>query len=455
MPRVVMWFRRDLRLSDNPALAAAVHHAGPGGEVVAAFCLDERLRRPAGPPRLAFLAGCLRSLAASIDGHLVIRAGPPDRAIPRLAGEAGADRVFVAEDFGPYGRRRDQQVERALAARGSALVRVGSPYAVPPGAIVTTTGRPYQVFTPYARAWRTHGWPRRSPAPRGVRWWSDLDSVSIPAAPAVGARLPEPGEAAGTRCARRFHDRHLASYAEARDRPDLDATSRVSVYLKWGCLHPRQLLAELGRSRSHDAFRSELCWREFYADVLWHRPDTVRRVVDPTMAAMEVDQGPAADAAFHAWADGRTGFPIVDAGMRQLRHEAWMHNRVRMIVASFLVKDLHLDWTRGARHFMTHLVDGDIASNQHGWQWAAGTGTDAAPYFRVFNPVTQGERFDPDGTYVRRWVPELRGVPGRGIHAPWRLPGGPPPGYPAPIVDHAEARAEALRRYDRARRRAG
>jgi deoxyribodipyrimidine photo-lyase len=194
-----------------------------------------------------------------------------------------------------------------------------------------------------------------------------------------------------------------------------------------------------------------LCWREFYADVLWHRPDTAHQAFLPEMRAMEVATGRGTDERFRAWAEGRTGYPIVDAAMRQLVAEGWMHNRARMIVASFLVKDLHLDWTRGARWFMDHLVDGDLASNQHGWQWVAGTGTDAAPYVRVFNPTSQGERYDPAGDYVRRYVPELRDVAGKAIHRPWDLPGGPPPGYPPRIVDHAEEREEALRRFEAVR----
>ena len=206
------------------------------------------------------------------------------------------------------------------------------------------------------------------------------------------------------------------------------------------------VLAELGGTRSHDRWRTELCWREFYADVLFHRPDSARRALQARMSSMEVDEGRRADQRFAAWAEGRTGYPIVDAGMRQLLAEAWMHNRVRMIVASFLVKDLHIDWTRGARHFMHHLVDGDQASNSHGWQWVAGTGTDPAPCFRVFNPVTQGRTFDPDGTYIRRYVPELAGLDGADVPYPWRSGGRALP-YPAPIVDHAAERREALARY--------
>ena len=448
-----MWFRRDLRLADNPALVEAARHAGSGGRVVALFCLDRRLWGPAGDPRRAFLAGCLAALDRSIGGRLVVRAGLPERVVPAVAAEVGADRVFAAEDYGPYGRERDEAVAAALAGDGRALVRAGSPYAVAPGQILNRAGDPYQVFTPYSRAWRAHGCPPPLRTPTDLRWARGIGSDGVPDAPGSGAGLPEPGEEAARRAARRFRDRRLAAYATARDRPDLDATSRLSPYLKWGCLHPRQLLARLGRSRSDEVFRTELCWREFYADVLFHRPDSARRAYDDRMAGLRVDRGPGTGERFAAWVDGRTGYPIVDAGMRQLAAEAWMHNRVRMIAASFLVKDLHLDWRRGARLFLARLVDGDLASNHHGWQWVAGTGTDASPYVRVFNPVTQGERFDPDGDYVRRWVPELAAVPrGRAVHRPWDLPGGPPDGYPPPMVDHADERAEALRRYDEIRR---
>ncbi|MFP5255670.1 MAG: cryptochrome/photolyase family protein [Acidimicrobiia bacterium] len=444
-PRTVLWFRRDLRLSDHPALLAAVHAAGADGEVLGLFCLDERLWGPSGTNRRWFLAGCLQALDEAMGGRLVVRRGDPVDVVPAVAAEVGAGEVFVTEDFGPYGSERDAAVAAALAGAGRSLERVGSPYAVPPGEVRTGVGRPYQVFTPFSKAWVAHGWPPPQPAPRAVRW-AEVDGDGPVEAPAVAAELPEPGEAAAKAAARRFWDQHLEGYEEQRDRPDLDATSRLSPYLKWGCIHPRQLLARLGATRAEQRFRAELCWREFYADVLHHRPESARRALDPTMASMAVD-GRGTAPRFRAWAEGRTGYPIVDAGMRQLLAEGWVHNRVRMLAASFLVKDLHLDWTRGARHFMTHLVDGDLASNQHGWQWVAGTGTDASPWFRVFNPVTQGERFDPDGAYVRRWVPELAELPARWIHHPWDAPGGGPEGYPAPMVDHAEERLEALRRY--------
>jgi deoxyribodipyrimidine photo-lyase len=449
--RTVMWFRRDLRLSDHPALLDAIHAAGADGEVVALFCLDERLWGPAGDSRRAFLVGCLQALDEDLGGRLVVRHGDPVQVVRAVAAEAGATEVFVSADFGPYGARRDEAVEEALAAEGRALVRSGSPYAVEPGSVLNGSGEPYKVFTPFSKAWNVHGWGPPLQAPRSARWAS-LPSDGVPEPPAVDAMLPEPGEAAAKRAARRFYDTALADYDEQRNLPGIDGTSRLSPYLKWGCIHPRQLLAKLGSAKAERVFRNELCWREFYADVLHHRPDTVDHAFQPAMAGMEVD-GRGTAPRFERWCQGQTGYPIVDAGMRQLLAEGWVHNRVRMLVASFLVKDLHLDWTRGARWFMQHLVDGDLASNQHGWQWVAGTGTDASPYFRIFNPVTQGQRFDPDGTYVRRWVPELADVADRYVHRPWEDPAGPPDGYPSPMVDHAEEREEALRRYGAVRGR--
>jgi deoxyribodipyrimidine photo-lyase len=261
------------------------------------------------------------------------------------------------------------------------------------------------------------------------------------------------GEEAARRRWRRWLDRHLGDYDGQRDRPDLDTTSRMSVPLKFGELHPRTLLADIAghegaRSAAARTFVTELCWREFYADVLWHHPDSAWRDLKPALSGMRYSR---AERRLEAWQRGETGYPLVDAGMRQLLAEGWMHNRVRMVTASFLVKDLHIWWPEGARHFLAHLRDGDIASNNHGWQWVAGTGTDAAPYFRVFNPVSQGLKFDPDGDYVRRWVPELRHLEGRAAHQPWDHDDGYAHGYPERIVDHAEEREEALRRYQEAR----
>src|SRR5579885_1265810 len=421
----VLWFRRDLRLGDHPALAEATRQ----GPVLPLFVLDPALLGPAGAPRIAFLFRCLRALDESTGGRLVVRSGDPVEVVPRVAAEVGADRVYVSWDGGPYGRRRDE---------ATGVVAVGSPYAVQPGTILKQDGTPFRVFSPFYRAWTA----TRRTAPVDVaplEWVDGVPSDGVPDDPAVDAALPPAGEAAALARLDEFLATTAAEYDSARDTPARDATSRLSPYLKFGCIHPRTILARLGRSRAHERFRQELAWREFYADVLWHVPESARRSLQPAMADMPVDTGPEADERFDAWAHGRTGYALVDAGMRQLLAEAWMPNRVRMVAASFLVKDLHIDWARGARWFMRHLVDGDLASNTHNWQWVAGTGTDPAPYFRVFNPTSQATEHDPDGEYVRRWVPELAG--------------GPPHGYPDPIVDHAEERREALARYEALKRR--
>ncbi len=444
---MVLWLRRDLRLDDHPALVAAVE---AGDEVVPLFVLDPRLRGPSGAPRLAFLAGCLAELRERTGGALVLRSGDPVREVPRLAAEVDAPVVVVTGDSGPYGRQRDDAVASALEADGRSLRPVGSPYVATPGTVAKADGTPFLVFSPYLRAWRGHA-DRQSPAPPVVDppWARGVTGEPVPAPPDLGAtRILPPGEVAGRERLEQFLAGGARSYAERRNTPAVEGTTRLSAYLKYGCVHPRTVLARLRRGEGADRLRAELAWRDFYGTILAARPDSARAALRPAMEALRTDTGPTADERFAAWAEGRTGYPIVDAGMRQLAGEAWVHNRVRMVVASFLVKDLHLDWRRGARFFMEHLQDGDLASNQHGWQWVAGTGTDPAPYVRVFNPVTQGERFDPDGEYVRRWIPELAGCPAPGVHRPWTLPGGPPAGYPAPVVDHAAERREALARYD-------
>ncbi|WP_214368077.1 cryptochrome/photolyase family protein [Pseudonocardia sp. H11422] len=451
----VVWFRRDLRLSDQPTLLAA---ADAGPRALALFVLDPRLLDPSGPARRTFLYGCLRGLDAALGGKLLVVRGDPADVVPRIATAVGAATVHIAADFGPYGRERDEAVEKALTGDGRELVRTGSPYAVAPGRVTKGDGDPFKIFTPFRRAWADHGW--RAPAGTGpgtVEWIDPVETdggpraVRIPADEKVGVELPEPGEKAALRRWREFLDDAVDDYADARDRPDKPGTSRMSVYLKYGCIHPRTILADLAgeRSASADTYRTEIAWREFHADVLYQRPDSARKNYDRSFDALPVASGRSARENFAAWKEGRTGFPIIDAGMWQLREQAWMHNRVRMIVASFLVKDLHLPWWWGARHFMHLLVDGDLASNQHGWQWTAGSGTDASPYFRVFNPITQGERFDPGGDYVRRFVPELADVPGKQVHQPWKLQEGIPDGYPEPIVDHKVEREEALVRYER------
>jgi deoxyribodipyrimidine photo-lyase len=451
----VLWLRRDLRRRDLPALGAAADAAGDG-EVHVLFVLDPVLWDGCGPVRRGWLAASVRAAAESYDGLLTVRLGDPAAEVAGFAAEVGAGSVHVSAETTPYGAARDARVRDRLRERRSEWVATGSPYAVGPGLVRTRQGGPYRVFTPFSRAWRDRGWSAPAAAPRGVRLGeqrSDDHAVSRleRALVACPVDLPAAGEDAALRRWRAFRDERLGDYADGRDRPDLHGTSQLSPYLKVGAIHPRTILAELvgDRSRAAKVFTDELAWREFYADVLHHDPTSAWHDLRPELSSMTYDDQPEL---LRAWREGRTGFPIVDAGMRQLVATGWMHNRVRMITASFLCKDLHVWWPAGARYFLDHLVDGDIASNNHGWQWVAGTGTDASPYFRVFNPVTQGRKFDPDGDYVRRWVPELAHVAGRKAHEPWTVADGHEHGYPEPVVDHGEERAEALRRYEEARR---
>jgi len=433
----VLWFRRDLRTADHPALLAAVEEASSvAGSVAPLFVVDDALVASAGANRRSFLSETLTELDGRLDGSLALRRGRPEEVVRAFAAEVGARTVFVTGDAAPYGRRRDARVASALTADGAELALVGSPYVVPPGRVRAASGSPYRVFSPFRRAWEAGGWPGPSEAPAGARWCHAGSDVGVEA---IGTRpespsLPVAGEAAAQAAVDRFVAGPVGWYQDERDRPDHEGTSRLSPYLRFGSVHPRQVLARLPTGPGADVFRSELAWREFYADVLWHHPSSAWEPLQPIGRHVRWDTGPEADGRFATWADGHTGFPLIDAGMRQLRDEGWMHNRVRMLTASFLVKDLHLDWRRGARLFLDRLVDGDLASNNHGWQWAAGTGTDAAPFHRVFNPSLQAERFDPDGSYVRRYVPEVDGF-----------------GYPAPMVDHAAERLEALRRWDEAK----
>jgi len=447
----ILWFRRDLRLGDHPALLAA---AGEG-PVLPLFVLDDALLERAGAARTVFLLRSLRSLDADLRRHgpgLVVRRGRPEDVVPALARETGATSVHVSADFAPYGAVRDERVAAALG--DVPLVRTGSPYAVAPGRLRTKAGEPYRVFTPFHRAWADHGWRPPAPSDPARVDWAGVPGDArepLPPEPALDADLPPAGEAAARA---RWEEFRGTPYDDERDRPDLDATSRLSTYLRWGAVHPRTLLADLDARHPHDrAYRRELAWREFYAHVLHHWPASARDYFWPELKALPYVSGPRLRERLEAWTAGATGFPIVDAGMRQLLGEGWMHNRVRMIVASFLVKDLQVEWTHGAAHFMAHLVDGDLASNQHNWQWVAGCGTDAAPYFRIFNPITQGAKFDPDGAYIRRWVPELAGLAAPAVHRPWTA--GPPSGYPEPIVDHAVQRDEALAAYQLVRRSHG
>lgn len=447
MPSNLLWFRRDLRLHDLPPLLEA---AADGADVLGCFILDPRLEQSSGARRLQFLGDSLRVLNDTMGGRLLILRGRPEERIPELCAHVGAPAVHVSADFSPFGARRDAAVSAALAEAGVAWQATGSPYLVSPGRVTKDDGTPYKVFTPFFARWKEVGW--RAPAASeaiNVTW---VDPAGLPAnlervaAPDPGVTLDlEAGEPAALRQWSEFLAGGLENYSEDRNRPDKPGTSRMSAHLKFGTIHPRTMVKDLNiRETGAGAYLRELAFRDFYADVLNQWPRSAWWNWNANFDTIDVDTDASAEKRFEAWKQGRTGYPIVDAGMRELAGSGFMHNRVRMIVASFLVKDLHLPWQWGARWFLDQLVDGDMANNQHGWQWCAGSGTDAAPYFRVFNPTAQGQKFDPAGAYVRRWVPELADV--ADVH---KLKGGRPPGYPEPIVDHAAERTEALARYGR------
>ena len=442
MTTAIWWLRRDLRLSDNGALVAAAAK----GSVVPVFVLDPTFAQRSGAARMAYMLRNLRWLNEQMGGALVMLQGVPEEEIPRLAAALDAKDVHCARDFAPYGRARDQRVAAALASDGRRLVGSDSPYVVDPGVVLKDDGTPLRVFPPFYKRWQQQSWTSVGEC---TPQWKDASqfSTGIPDDPECDATLPDAGEDAAWARWSSWAPYGLVDYKDVRNNPGIDGTSMLSAHLRFGVVHPRQLLAELPSGSGADHFRSEICWREFYGDVMFHRPDSTWNNLQEKMDRLPVDTDARAKERFAAWCEARTGYPIVDAGMRQMLATGWMHNRVRMIVASFLVKDLHVPWQWGAAFFMRHLVDGDIASNNHGWQWTAGTGTDAAPYFRVFNPTGQSEKFDPHGVYLRAWLPEIADLDDDHIHAPWTLGLHAPASYPGPMVDHAVEREEALARY--------
>jgi deoxyribodipyrimidine photo-lyase len=443
MATSVLWFRRDLRLQDHPALQEA---AASSDDVLGLYVVEPPLWTGGGRARAAFLAGCITDLDHATGGQLLIRQGDPLREVVDVARAVGATAVYVTASFTPWGRRRDGAVRAALEAHRIELRSVSSDYAVAPGQLLSGSGAGYRVFGAFQRAWQRAHVPEPA-ASAAVTWHSPegLAAVALPPT-VIDGKGPAPGEAAAHRRLEEFLAHDLARYAAERDHPASAATSALSPYLRFGCIHPRTVLWELESVGGDSKFRSELCWREFSADVLWNQPVMAWTTLRPQLRPLRWDRGAVADSHFEAWSQGRTGYPIVDAGMRELLATGIMHNRVRMITASFLVKDLHLEWQLGARWFLQHLIDGDLASNSQNWQWVAGTGLDPAPFFRIFNPVTQGRTFDPGGEYVRRWIPELAGVDDRHVHEPWTASPAPT-GYPAPIVDHAVERRDALVRF--------
>jgi deoxyribodipyrimidine photo-lyase len=454
MPRTaVVWFRRDLRLHDHPALDHAVREFD---RVVPLYVLDDGVLdgRWSSPNRRWFLARALASLSADIaarGGRLAVIRGDPRTTVVAFAHEIGTNAISASRDFGPYGRARDDAVSTAAAAAGIAFLAGRGQLVHEPEEIRRDGGGAFTVFSPFHRRWQALDLREMLDAPPAIPSGpipadasrSPVELLGDPQPTADPELLLEPGEpAARARLDAWAGSAALRDYDHGRDRLARDGTSRLSQDLRWGTLSPVEVLRRCsGAGPGPSRFRSELAWRGFYTHLLWHEPRVRRQSFRSEFEGIGGDPDPALVA---AWKEGRTGYPIVDAAMRQLRATGWMHNRGRMIVASFLTKHLLVPWRVGEGHFMEHLVDGDPASNNGGWQWAASTGTDPQPYFRIFNPTLQGRRHDPDGEYVRRWVPELRDVPGD-VHQP------APGSYLRPVVDHASARQRALAAYESAR----
>ncbi len=466
----ILWFRRDLRVHDHPALTSAIETAD---RLLPLYVLDPRLLsgRFASATRTWFLLGAVAALRGdlrSLGSELVVRVGDPRQVVPAMARTIGATDVMVSRDHAPYGRARDRAVADRLESSGVRWHPQRGALVHEPDELATAQGTPFKVYSPFRRAWEAL--PRRTilSAPDRLPPLPDIDPGALPTLEELGldtgdmadpAYLPEPSEHAARARLDRWVQHGIDGYAVSRDQLDDEGgTSRLSADLHLGLLSPLEIVERSsGSGDGRRVFGNELVWREFYAHVLFHRPEVARRSFRPEFDRLPWVIDPVA---LDAWREGRTGYPVVDAGMRQLLATGWMHNRARMITASFLTKHLLMDWRAGEAWFMQRLVDGDVASNNGGWQWSASTGTDAQPWFRIFNPVLQGRRHDPDGAYVRRWVPELRSVLGARIHAPWEMTAEEQTDaacrigtdYPTPIVDHAEARARALAVYGAVRR---
>ena len=457
-PPVIHWFRRDLRISDNPALLAA---ARTGSGVVPLYVASdwESSHCWTGPNRQAFLCQSLSSLAANLetlDGKLVVRSGDAIPQLERLVRETGAVAIFFNRDPDPFGKEVEKKLHAACVEWGIECHGFHDVTLHGPGEVLTQGGDPYRVYTPYSKNWLSlpkaepEGKPEKLSTPSGIasdelptlRHWKLGD-------PAEG--ILDGGERAALGRLKTAVSDRLADYKNRRDTPSVPGTSRLSQDLRFGLVSVRKVYSEaaaaLSRARSPESrsgietFIKELAWREFYMAILHHFPHVLEEEFNPDWRGLPWDEP---GETFEAWKEGRTGFPMVDAGMRQLRETGFMHNRLRMITAMFLTKDLHLDWRLGEQHFMQHLVDGEIASNNGGWQWSAGTGADAAPYFRIQNPWSQSGRFDPDGSYIKQWVPELKDVPVKRLHAPPEDGRPLAKSYPVPCLDHKKERERTL-----------
>jgi deoxyribodipyrimidine photo-lyase len=435
---VIHWFRRDLRVSDNVALSEA---AGRAGRVIPVFIFEDAFHTgpDVGAARLAFLlqsAESLRKNLAELGHALVIRRGKSEEILPQLCRDTGAQAVFANKRYEPYAQRRDERITKALLDAGVGFELFKDAVIWEEAEILTRQGNPYTVFTPYSKAWKAKSVPppvEKFKAPASRLPTPDISSDALPeTADAIGFPLtqtiPPGGERAALGLLRRFMAGPVYEYGANRNFPAIDGTSSLSPHLRAGTVGIRTILAELARARSKataaqaagcDVFLNELIWREFYLQVLHNFPHVTKGAFRPEYDKLEWSDN---QQHFQAWCEGRTGYPIVDAAMRCLNATGTMHNRLRMIAAMFLTKDLLIHWQWGERYFMKQLVDGDMAANNGGWQWSAGTGTDAAPYFRIFNPVSQGEKFDAQGGFVRRWIPELKDFPDDLVHQPWENP---------------------------------
>ena len=471
----LLWFRRDLRLADNPALDAAVAIGLPVIPVYICDDADAGEWSPGGASRW-WLHGSLSALSSEIEARgnkLILKTGPAEAVINELISETGATSVYWNRRYEPWAIRRDEKVKTALKGKGIEARSFNAGLLREPWAITTQKGEPYKVFTPFWKALRASGEPdqlkpapQRIPAPNDFVKSDDLNSWGLlPTKPDWASGLRDawtPGEDAAQSRLHDFTDAAVFDYQDKRNLPGVSGTSRLSPHLHFGEIGPRQIwhtviasaLAQTGSPmpRGAETYLSEIAWREFSYHLLFHFPELPLKPLRTEFCNFPWTNDPDA---LSAWQRGATGYPIVDAGMRELRTTGWMHNRVRMIVASFLIKDLLIDWQSGEHWFWDTLVDADLASNAASWQWVTGCGADAAPYFRVFNPTIQGTKFDPDGSYVRRWVPEISRLPDRLIHTPWMAKpieledAGIELGrnYPEPIVDHAMARNRALEKY--------
>lgn len=459
--RVIHWFRRDLRLTDNTALLAAGQAAQ---EIVPVYVISSwtHHHRWTGPVRQAFLCGCLESLAKNVEtqgGRLVFRQGDAVTELLRLAGETAAEAIYCNRDLDPFGKAEEARLEQACGRAGLRFFSCKDHVLHGPGEVRTAAGEGFRVYTPYFRVWRELA----KPAPGGKAGRLrrvEVASLDCPSLKTWGlqpaqAAIQAPGEGAARSRLREGIEGRLRHYAERRDFPDGVTTSRLSQDLRFGLISIREIYAKVWEARaaapaavrtSFDKFAGELAWREFYADLLENWPEVLAWEFNPQWRGLPWGD---ADARFVRWCRGKTGFPIVDAGMRELLATGFMHNRVRMIVAMFLTKDLRIDWRRGEQYFMQQLTDGEIASNNGGWQWSAGTGADAAPYFRIQNPWTQTARYDPEGHYIRRWVPELVKAPARALFTEPERGQSVRPGYVEPMVDHGEERRRTLEWFER------